>query len=349
MYRIANLVVTIKMPFIDDDLRAQARKVLAFLAPVLNRQKLSRHQHLDPVARNGAHDSQQCIMIGLTGLQGSGKSTWAMTLVEVLRQEYTLNAITVSLDDFYRTHEELVQLRKNSPANKLLLTRGQPGTHDERLAIDFFEVIRTWDGSSNDYANEVRVPSFDKSCHNGEGDRAPESSWQQISSPVDVIVFEGWCVGFRPLPRESILSKHEASVAARQAASVVKETDRRMATDTLADHDVEHLTVLNDALNRYCDRFMGPEHFDCLVHLDTRSLKTVYAWRLDQEEALKKRTGCGMSEEEVLRFVRGYMPGYELYLSNLRKGFFTEPEHRGKIQVQVMMDHTRKVLGSKLV
>ena len=31
----------------------------------------------------------------------------------------------------------------------------------------------------------------------GLGDRAPRSKWQRVTGPVDVVVLEGWCLGFR--------------------------------------------------------------------------------------------------------------------------------------------------------
>src|SRR4051812_33113022 len=86
--------------------------------------------------------SPKPLIIGLTGLQGSGKSTWASTIVKHLTDRYAKHAITVSLDDFYLTHDDLVALKQGSNKNKLLWTRGQPGTHDVQLAELFFQSLR---------------------------------------------------------------------------------------------------------------------------------------------------------------------------------------------------------------
>ena len=77
---------------------------------------------------------QQPVIIGLTGLQGSGKSTWASCIVDTLQTKHKLRATQVSLDDFYLPHDGLVKLQIQNSNNKLLRTRGQPGTHDEELA-----------------------------------------------------------------------------------------------------------------------------------------------------------------------------------------------------------------------
>lgn len=66
-------------------------------------------------------------------------------------------------------------------------------------------------------------------------------------------------------------------------------------TETLKSHTLEHLLEVNGNLRRYCDLFMGPQHFDFLVHLVTEDLVNVYGWRAEQEHALrqkKKKGGC---------------------------------------------------------
>ncbi|CAO2653244.1 Nn.00g026550.m01.CDS01 [Neocucurbitaria sp. VM-36] len=272
--------------------------------------------------------SHQPIVLGITGLQGSGKSTWATGIVNVLYDQYNLRAITLSLDDLYKTHDDLIAQKDKDPANKLYQKRGQPGTHDEQLAAKFFSELQKWDGST-----ELKIPSFDKSKFNGEGDRAPICEWPRVQGKVDVIVFEGWCVGFQALSEDAVRSKHEAA-----AASGVD--DGLESITTLSNHQLTHLQEMNQSLRRYNDTFMGPQHFDFLIHLDTDDLKNVYRWRLQQEHAMIKTKGSGMADNEVRAFVRGYMPGYELYLNELRRGFFGSGSGR---QIRVVMGRERTV------
>ena len=51
-------------------------------------------------------------------------------------------------------------------------------------------------------SQSVQIPSFDKSLFSGEGDRA--DTWISVNSPVDVVILEGWCVGFYPTTQEEI-------------------------------------------------------------------------------------------------------------------------------------------------
>ena len=288
-----------------------------------------------------------CMIIGLTGLQGSGKSTWASALVKILQEEYKLHAITVSLDDLYRDHGGLVKLRESDPTNGLYRTRGQPGTHDEVLAMEFFAAVRNQDCDGK--TSRLRIPSFNKSCYGGEGDRAPFSVWPEVSLPLDVVIFEGWCVGFQPCAEKEVGKKYDESHKLRSSDPELNSSLGGRSTITLADHDLGHLLQVNEALDRYCKTFMGPQHFDGFIHLDTNDLKNVYDWRLDQEHALLERTGSGMSDEQVIDFVRGYMPAYELYIDDLRSGFFKRSNSGRKTQVRVCLDRERRVVSCELV
>lgn len=51
---------------------------------------------------------------------------------------------------------------------------------------------------------EVAVPRYDKSQHGGRGDRAPRDSWPRVQGPIDVILFEGWMLGFSPVAEADV-------------------------------------------------------------------------------------------------------------------------------------------------
>ena len=119
------------------------------------------------------------------------------------------------------------------------------------------------------------------------------------------------------------------------------------STETLALHRLEDLIQVNNSLRRYCEVFMGPQHFDMLVHLDTDDLVNVYRWRMQQEELLVKAKGTGMTREQVVEFIKGYMPSYELYLDGLRKGFFCQQDTttKGKkAHIRLLLDAERRVV-----
>lgn len=291
---------------------------------------------LAPKFRAHQKQSPRPIILGITGLQGSGKSTWAAKVVELLASQHGLHSITVSLDDFYHTHDGLIARRDQDPSNGLYRTRGQPGTHDQQLAHDTLEALRSWD---EERTQGVEIPAFDKSRFHGEGDRTPRHTWPRCSSKPDVVVFEGWCVGFRALSSSTLQSKHGAADSSSRDPS----PDCIL---TLPDHDLSHLQIVNQYLSEYNDSFMGPQHFDFFLHLDTHDLRNVYRWRLQQEHAMWKVKGAGMSDDDVRAFVRGYMPAYELYLEGLREGFFEAGSGR---HVSVVMDRERVVKSVEII
>jgi D-glycerate 3-kinase len=289
-------------------------------------------------------------ILGLSGLQGSGKSTWAAALADTLTNQHGINTRTLSLDDLYMDHAELVALREAHPDNRLLHKRGQPGTHDEELAQRFFDDVMTPSIPNENTTNVIRWPAFDKSLYNGEGGRAPTEDWTVTprEPAVDVIIFEGWCLGFRPLEPGVVEQKWRHAIDDRPPRTA---SGDGILTQTLASHKLENLLLINDNLARYCDTFMGPRRFDAFVHLTTENLGNVYSWRLDQERALRISKGeeSGMTDGEVIEFVCGYMPAYELYLDGLtQKSLFalhesSELERGGKLHLRVVLDARRTV------
>lgn len=274
-------------------------------------------------------------MLGVSGLQGSGKSTWADTLAQTLEARHDYKVVTLSLDDLYHNHDNLVKIRESDPSNQLQRTRGQPGTHDEELARRFFTSL------NDDGNHEARVPSFDKSKFDGEGDRAPEIQWRPMKLPLDVLIFEGWCMGFSAIPEHDLEARW---TAARQHPEL--DDPEGFSVHTLSRHSLEHLKRVNDNLRRYNETFMTPRSLDYLIHLDTEELSNVYRWRLDQEHALWKQRGSGMSDQAVVKFVQGYMPAYELYLDALQHHSFVEPRkgrEDEKTQLRVLLGPGRDI------
>lgn len=127
------------------------------------------------------------LVIGIQGLQGSGKSTLAKFLVLLARERFGLNAVDISLDDFYLTKRERTVLSET--VHPLLATRGVPGTHDVTLAIDTITQLKATTKHST-----VRIPQFDKASD----DRLPERDWKLSKGRLDLVIFEGWCVGCGP-------------------------------------------------------------------------------------------------------------------------------------------------------
>ncbi|KAK7981814.1 hypothetical protein PG988_004052 [Apiospora saccharicola] len=254
--------------------------------------QLNLKQHLGP-------DQQRPFVIGLNGVQGVGKTTLVSALAKVLRSEHGLETLVVSIDDFYLTHEDQKALAADQPDNKLVACRGEPGTHDMKLASAFLDAVI--------HGRPASVPQYDKSAHAGKGDRVPQSHWAFVNGrgqpKVEVVILEGWCVGFRPLSPMEITALWMAP------------------SRTLQQHDLQHLEFINSRLEAY---EAMTAMFDAFIHIDAEDLEWVYDWRLEQEVNLVREKGSGMTREQVVKFVDAYYPAYELYSSKLRQGVFAD-------------------------
>ncbi|WP_292752890.1 FtsK/SpoIIIE domain-containing protein, partial [Methylophaga sp. UBA4204] len=104
------------------------------------------------------------IIIGIHGAQGSGKSTLAECLVQLLITKHHQTAIALSLDDFYLTHQQRIDLANS--VHPLLATRGVPGTHDIELALTTLDKLLS-------ERKNIAIPRFDKA----HDDRLPIEQW----------------------------------------------------------------------------------------------------------------------------------------------------------------------------
>lgn len=112
-----------------------------------------------------------------------------------------INMAYMSIDDFYLTRADQEQLGNE---NKYLSGRGVAGTHDIDLGAYIIRQLKYM--SSDDVC--MNVPIYDKTAHNGLGDRSAEVRTEY--GPVDLVLFEGWMLGYQPLNEQD-----EASLEAK--------------------------------------------------------------------------------------------------------------------------------------
>lgn len=216
-------------------------------------------------------------LVGICGPQASGKSTLTAVLAAMLRARGLTTAV-LSIDDLYLTRAERQVLARD--VHPLLATRGVPGTHDVTLGETVLAALKG--------VGEVALPRFDKAAD----DRAPRSEWPVIRAPVDVVLFEGWCVGARAQPPEAL-------------AAPVNALERD------EDPDGAWRAYANAALAGHYRRLFAP--IDLFVLLRPPGFEVVLAWRIEQERKLRERLaregagpGRAMSDSEVGRFIAHY-------------------------------------------
>ncbi|KAI0598330.1 P-loop containing nucleoside triphosphate hydrolase protein [Biscogniauxia sp. FL1348] len=272
-------------------------------------------------------DAKKPFIIGLNGVQGVGKTTLVRALATALRRDEGLETLVCSIDDFYLCRADQEALARAHPDNQLVQVRGEPGTHDIPLLRSFFASLCA--------GEPTQVPSYDKSLHGGRGDRAPASDWATVNGPgqprVQVVIFEGWCVGFRAVGADEVAARwRDADADGGEGNGKPRSTLRR--------HRLEHLTFVNEALRAYDGAVT--DLLDAFIHVDAEDLSWVYDWRLEQEVALRRDKGAGMTDDEVVAFVDAYYPAYELFTDKLRAGLF--PGRPGR-HLRLIVGRDRKV------
>ena len=213
-------------------------------------------------------------LIGLSGLQGSGKSTLSAQLVEFAARR-GIAALALSIDDFY--FGRAARLRLARDVHPLLATRGVPGTHDVDLLLGTLDALR-----NATPRRLARVPRFDK----GLDTRVAPSRWPSIARTPELVILEGWCIGVPP---------QDAAALRRPVNQLERDDDRdarwrRWVNAQLAQHYVPLW-----------------QRLDRLVMLQAPAWAIVARWRDEQERALRRRNAPrAMSPEALRRFLMHY-------------------------------------------
>ena len=222
-----------------------------------------------------------------------------MTRARAARRHEDVAAVVASVDDFYLTAAEQDALARANPGNELLRFRGNPGTHDVRLALDtlaaFDETAAPEPGAPERARREERkkvlLPRYDKSLRGGRGDRAPRATWPEVDPlATDVFLLEGWMLGFEPVG---------SAVAARihpGLPAVDAELRRRGGYDAL--HAAVRDWIVVRAVGGGGEK-KAPA---------ATPIASVRRWRLEQEREARAEGKPKLTDEEVADFVERSRP-----------------------------------------
>ena len=222
--------------------------------------------------------TRRCPVIGINGAQGSGKSTAAAFIAAELASAHGLKAAVLSLDDFYLPRA--ARLQQAAAVHPLFATRGVPGSHEVPLGIAILKALRNLGAGES-----LALPRFSKA----DDDRLPPAQWPRVDGPIDLILFEGWCVGVPPQP----------------AAALIEPVNALERDD---DADCRWRHAVNAALaGTYAEWFAV---LDALVFLQVPDITCVHRWRWQQELDTARRAGgaaAGLqSEAQLARFIQHY-------------------------------------------
>ncbi|SEA71788.1 kinase [Alkalimonas amylolytica] len=205
-------------------------------------------------------------VVGISGAQGTGKSTLARLLTEQLRA-LGLATTTVSLDDYYLSKAMRLQLAEQ--VHPLLAQRGVPGTHAINRAID--------DAKNVLAAKPVQLPCFDKALDEPVRDRPPQQ--------LQLLIVEGWCLGLGPQ------SEQELHLAQNSLEANDDPTGqwRYFINQQLAGPYQQYWQLLKP-----------------LIWLQAPDWASVCRWRAKQEQQLWQQSGRGMTRQQLERFMLSF-------------------------------------------
>ncbi|MEB3182651.1 MAG: glycerate kinase [Nostocaceae cyanobacterium] len=219
---------------------------------------------------------------GILGGQGTGKTTLSAMLT-LIHQHLGYRTISISLDDLYKTYSDRRAVQQQDPR---LIWRGPPGTHDIHLGLTVLDNLRH-------SQTPVSIPRFDKSAYNGAGDRTTP----EIVQGVDIVLFEGWFVGARPI---------DEVIFESPPLPIITYADKAFARD------------INHQLRDYLPLW---ERLDSLIVLHLKDYHQSIAWRQQAEQQMIATGKSGMKDTEIKTFVEYFWRSLhpELFITPLTK------------------------------
>ena len=211
--------------------------------------------------------ASQRTLIGLSALPGCGKTTFGEWL-KAASDSLGFAIQVISIDDFYLPAAEMDRAMAGNP---WAVPRALPGSHDTALMV---ECLSRWKQGSS-----VTFPRFDKALRQGRGDRSGS-----IRCNADVLIVEGWFLGCSPLREGHNLS--EGSSHLRNPLTIEELSYRELIQDKLASYQ------------RVWDEI------DTLWQLAATDFNAPMIWKRQQEQAMQRDRGAGLSDSAVSAFIR---------------------------------------------
>jgi len=250
---------------------------------IYNKSKSSKIKNLKKIyipisfwINNKCKKKGRTLILGLSGSQGSGKTTVTGILQIILKKFFKKNIYIISIDDFYKTLRD--RNRMSQQKHSLFKTRGVPGTHDINLIKNFFISVK------RKKFKKIKLPKFNKSID----DRSKKNYWHNINKRPEIIILEGWCVGAKPQINSSL----------RKPVNILERHE---------DKDLIWRKYANEKLKKeYKEVFAMIDYF---IFMKVPNFKIVFKWRLLQENKLRKKLHYKkkiMTYSAIKRFIMFY-------------------------------------------
>jgi uridine kinase len=205
-------------------------------------------------------------LFAISGPVGAGKSTVATAVARSLAK-VGMRAATLSLDDFY--------LSRRERERRGIAWRAAPGSHDIDLMVQTLAAVQN--GS-----RPLVLPRFDPS-------RDDRSADERLEDAPDVVLFDGWIIGYDGEGYERILPYLDWHLHLAVPKEVAR--GRRFARErTLREETGRAFSA--EQMERFWDEVLGPgfdtwvpasaEHADIVVRFTETGPSCVADPRLDE-------------------------------------------------------------------
>lgn len=215
----------------------------------LKSQLAAAQSSIEALSRLSQQQPSQPLIIGISGAQGSGKTSLAAALQQLWAQ-FGVQADVVSLDDYYL---EPTQRRECAARwHPLFMERGVPGTHDSQKLVSQLTLFR----------------------------QGQPQSWRRYNKGADtmavatnptaarLLIFEGWCVGVEPESEQEL-------------AASVNTLEQQQDPDGIWRRRVDQLLA--------ADYRLAWQQLDSLIWLHAPDWPAVCRWRAWQEQPLQRQ------------------------------------------------------------
>ena len=269
------------IPAIDLALQAEIDRLCAELelSPAERDALLAAHLPLCRVIDDRRRSLNRPMVVGVNGAQGSGKTTFCRFAQLLLESAFGWRVCGLSIDDLYLCSEQRHRLAEQ--IHPLLAVRGVPGTHDFELGLS---LLRRLSDEDLENSAEIAIPAFDKATD----DHRPERHWPRLKAPVDIVIFEGWCVAAQPQSPDELTAPINPLEAQEDSQGIWRR-------------------YVNQQLHHGYAKLFA--QIDFLIFLEVPSFDHVRRWRgLQEEKMARRRPGAtGLMDAEALdRFMMLY-------------------------------------------